>query len=289
MSSLLLLLSALYTTSQSQPIQVTGFIVDLWCWDDNNKKALDTGASMLTDPGNHKIYCMWDVSFCKESGFAFVYQPTNDSDYELQYLLDTEGNTAAITAMKAFGRNQKYFQFTWTGIPDIATADDCSPGANDDWYCEGRPILRTTTAFPSTSPTTAAPSTSNPTGEPTPPTENPTAAPVVRGRSCQLDDIIYGDGESTGYIGYTCNSPGDYNDTTYIGKESICRDGTVVSVDYDGDCGRVGEGWFCCQRGDVGTRGGAVCVTECLVIQSNVNGYIIGGCIMTVLSVIFSM
>ena len=71
-TTFVLLLSTLYVASRSQVITVNGTIIDLWCWDDFDKRALDTGASMLTDPGNHKTYCMWDVPRCKASSFAFV-------------------------------------------------------------------------------------------------------------------------------------------------------------------------------------------------------------------------
>ena len=58
-------------------------------------------------------------------------------------MLDADGTAAAADAMSKVSASQRGFSFTWTGYPDIATTDDCSPGSNNDWYCAGRPILRT--------------------------------------------------------------------------------------------------------------------------------------------------
>jgi hypothetical protein len=48
-----LLLASVEASSHEE--MVTGYLIDEWCWNTNEKIALDTGAKLDEDPGAHTI------------------------------------------------------------------------------------------------------------------------------------------------------------------------------------------------------------------------------------------
>ena len=69
---MMILLLLILVVVQVQAVQVqyySGWLVDKWCWYDNNKVALDTGISLAVDPTAHTVHCLYEVGFCRKSGF----------------------------------------------------------------------------------------------------------------------------------------------------------------------------------------------------------------------------
>ena len=173
----LLLILQIISVSKSVEITVTGPLVDLYCWDDRNGIAWDTGISLKTNPYSHTVHCLVEVSICKDSGFAIVHIPDGSSEYEIQYLLDDTGNQLAIDEMELLpaGRNGPRWEETGFTITATGTADNSGD----------RPVLSVTslkqvTDSPTTDPTTISPTTDSPSMNPTtfaPTTDRPTLPP----------------------------------------------------------------------------------------------------------------
>ena len=75
----------------------TGFVVDLFCWDMPNHRAID-GSILDTNPEDHTVHCMRDIQDCRENGFA-VLQKLDDGTYDIAYRLDEAGNQAVLDYM----------------------------------------------------------------------------------------------------------------------------------------------------------------------------------------------
>lgn len=80
---------------------VSGPLIDIWCWTDNNKVALDTNSKLDRNPEEHTVHCMYDVDFCKDSGFIIVKNhPDEDPPYKVENTLDAAGNQMVIEKLK---------------------------------------------------------------------------------------------------------------------------------------------------------------------------------------------
>jgi hypothetical protein len=53
--SIAMMSALLVATVEGSSHQVTGYLIDEWCWNTNEKIALDTGAKLDEDPGAHTI------------------------------------------------------------------------------------------------------------------------------------------------------------------------------------------------------------------------------------------
>lgn len=81
-------------------VSVQGPLVDLYCWDNRNGIALDTGANLKVSPFAHTVHCLIEVGVCRSSGFAITHQPVPGGNYEILYLLDGPGNAEAVALME---------------------------------------------------------------------------------------------------------------------------------------------------------------------------------------------
>lgn len=80
---------------------VVGPLVDVWCWESNNGIALDTGADLTQDPGAHSVHSLYEVDFCRNSGFIIVgNHPDGDRPYQAQSTLDKKGNLMVVKALR---------------------------------------------------------------------------------------------------------------------------------------------------------------------------------------------
>lgn len=136
--STLLLLSSFVITVHSTK-EVTGYIVDRFCWFDNNFLTLDTGIDLRMYAHEHTAFCMREVKQCVDSGYAFVYQPNGtNTPYVIQYFLDDVGNKMVLDALMEVPddnlKNETGFMFTITGVPNdetppvLETVEDDSNG-----------------------------------------------------------------------------------------------------------------------------------------------------------------
>jgi len=82
--------SQLATKTAASVVTVTGPIVDRYCWETNNGRSLDTKANLVKNPYNHTVFCLVEVDICRESGYVMLYQPENNSDWEVLYYLDDD-------------------------------------------------------------------------------------------------------------------------------------------------------------------------------------------------------
>mmetsp|Transcript_55670 Transcript_55670/g.95885 ORF Transcript_55670/g.95885 Transcript_55670/m.95885 type:complete len:183 (-) Transcript_55670:208-756(-) len=92
--------AAIAATSVSAQILETrntfkGFLVDRYCWGLPGHIALDS-ANLETNPENHQVYCMRDVSVCRENGFGILQLDKNGELYSLNYVFDSEGNNLSL-------------------------------------------------------------------------------------------------------------------------------------------------------------------------------------------------
>eukprot|EP00457_Paulinella_chromatophora_P010689 gb/GEZN01010801.1/.p1 GENE.gb/GEZN01010801.1/~~gb/GEZN01010801.1/.p1 ORF type:complete len:150 (-),score=15.64 gb/GEZN01010801.1/:657-1106(-) len=72
-------------------IEVVGYVVDMYCWQTEGHKAIDTGSPLDTMPELHTTYCM-RVPMCSESGFAVLKQNPDDDSYSILYEFDDDGD-----------------------------------------------------------------------------------------------------------------------------------------------------------------------------------------------------
>ncbi|KAJ8613518.1 hypothetical protein CTAYLR_002209 [Chrysophaeum taylorii] len=77
-----------------EPISFTGYLVDLFCWNQPGHVGID-GTPLETNPGRHANWCMRDVQVCRDNGFG-VLEELEDGTYALKYSFDTAGNTNAL-------------------------------------------------------------------------------------------------------------------------------------------------------------------------------------------------
>jgi len=74
---------------------LTGFLVDVYCWQlDSFPFAID-GADLVNAPEAHSIHCMRDVAQCRANGFGILVQQ-QDGTYNLEYAFDDAGNEAIL-------------------------------------------------------------------------------------------------------------------------------------------------------------------------------------------------
>jgi len=71
------------------------------------------------------------------------------------------------------------------------------------------------------------------------------------GAQCRVGDMMYSDGDMTGYIGTTCHT----NDFTFDSLDSYCRDGEIVQIVGEQICPDLTP--FCCQ-----VDGSALCLSD---------------------------
>ena len=102
---------------------VTGYIVDRFCWFDNNFRTLDTNVDLRIYPNKHTVFCMREVDQCVASGYAFVHQPNGtNTSYVIQYFLDDIGNQMVLDELMEVPdediNNETGLIFTITGVPN---------------------------------------------------------------------------------------------------------------------------------------------------------------------------
>jgi len=58
----------------TEVISVTGPLVDRFCWETREGRALDTNANLFIDPLNHTLHCLVEVEQCRQSGYLILEQ-----------------------------------------------------------------------------------------------------------------------------------------------------------------------------------------------------------------------
>mmetsp|Transcript_84247 Transcript_84247/g.195875 ORF Transcript_84247/g.195875 Transcript_84247/m.195875 type:complete len:187 (+) Transcript_84247:53-613(+) len=99
----LLALLTLSLLQASAAEEFTGYVVDNYCWDQDNHQGIDN-ALLGTAPQTHILHCVL-VSFCKASGFVVLEKlssPAQDgSTYWPKYQLDADGDALVIRMAEA--------------------------------------------------------------------------------------------------------------------------------------------------------------------------------------------
>jgi len=104
----------------SGDVSITGYLVDLFCVNNQQYIALDTKADLRIQPGNHSAYCLYDVPQCINSGYGILVMENENKMYKLHWTLDLNGNNMAKELLKSLGtiddRRKIYdYQVTVTG------------------------------------------------------------------------------------------------------------------------------------------------------------------------------
>jgi len=76
-------------------VSVTGPLVDRFCWETREGRALDTNANLYENPLNHTLHCLVEVERCRESGYLILEEV--DSEWQVAYILDDILNGMAVT------------------------------------------------------------------------------------------------------------------------------------------------------------------------------------------------
>ena len=71
-----------------------------------------------------------------------------------------------------------------------------------------------------------------------------------------VGDIVHSDGDFIGYIGLTCAS----DNSTFQSSDSYCRNGKIVDEISTRECPTAAP--FCCQNGEEGAIGAALCLGD---------------------------
>ena len=100
-------------------VELTGYLVDLYCWDKPNHMAID-GANLGTEPEKHTVHCLRDVQACIDGGYALLEKKAGSASYSLKYKLDATGNANIILRLIKTTPSIANFQVTATGT---ASAD----------------------------------------------------------------------------------------------------------------------------------------------------------------------
>lgn len=88
-------------------MDVSGFLVDRFCWDDNTASgsppftALDSKIKLNVEPINHTLHCMRDPPVCRDSGFLLVNQADGDALYTSSHEFDAAGNKVVLALLDA--------------------------------------------------------------------------------------------------------------------------------------------------------------------------------------------
>ena len=122
---------------------VSGYLVDIYCWDKPNHMAID-GANLETEPEKHTVHCLRDVQVCINGGYALLEKKAGALKYTLKYKLDATGNVNILKIIKTTA-SVADFQVTATGTVD----GDVLKGAT---FVEGSAASSSTLAGPSPSP-----------------------------------------------------------------------------------------------------------------------------------------
>eukprot|EP00756_Hemistasia_phaeocysticola_P017324 Hpha_TRINITY_DN15532_c0_g1::TRINITY_DN15532_c0_g1_i2::g.109035::m.109035 len=211
----LTLLTSLVCSASAEDFTVTGFVIDMYCWNKPNHIGID-GTAMDIEPGNHWLHCMTCCG-CPSQGFAVMEQDSASGKYAPKYLLSSSAGdigstmtTDLVTAeMSRAGDRRGLEEVTVTGtlqssgsgLPTLDPSLMCyTPGpqnAQGKTWCHdsagqrfekdtgSTSVAPTTTGAPTKSPTISVP-TNHPSKSPTdlvptnPPVPPPTTPPSTR-------------------------------------------------------------------------------------------------------------
>ena len=87
------------TVSPANVVTVSGPLVDRFCWETREGRALDTNADLAANPLNHTLHCLVEVDVCRESGYVLLTQ--DSGSWETLYILDDVLNQQAVQMMLA--------------------------------------------------------------------------------------------------------------------------------------------------------------------------------------------
>jgi hypothetical protein len=167
------LLPAGASESTGMQVNVTGVLVDKYCWNDLGGVALDTSANLKLNPTKHTVHCLVEVGICRNSGYVMVHKSSNTGQYEIQYELDEPSNELARNLMYEVPPNERNEA---TGYA-ITVSGTVAAGSN---VLAADTMTGEVPEPPTNAPTKAE--TGSPTGladtrSPTMPTTTPTRAP----------------------------------------------------------------------------------------------------------------
>jgi len=106
-------------------VTITGYVVDTYCWDKPSRIAPPDSAYLTLKPSVHSVYCMTDITVCRNSGFTLLEKlpfgnsagagsPSLPVGYWAKYKLDPATAASALQVMKTTSTKTD-FKITVTG------------------------------------------------------------------------------------------------------------------------------------------------------------------------------